>query len=339
MCRGEGQGGITLIEHHQRLYNRMRFEEKFRRVCRADHKPLSTERSYWYHAKHFILWLGAKSEDDLRLDATENFREFLADEANRDISASTQDQAFNALRFLFEKVLDVRLGDLSGIPRAKRQEIMVDVPPLDIAKSIVESVAGRPGLVLRTQLGAALRVSDALRIRVKDLDFRRKQIAIQRSKGGKSRLVPMPASLIPALAALVQERSRIQQNDLRAGFGWVHLPGQLAKKYPGQDHSLEWQFIFFSERISTDPQTGNRGRYHILPAVIQRSMASAREKLGLRQHYTPHCLRHATAQFWEREGVPHSDIQRLLGHSDLRTTQRYLLSGRSGIPKGIPTPI
>lgn len=317
----------------------MKFEEKFKRVCRADRKPLTTERSYWAVARRFIIWSGAQSEDELRQDATENFREFIADEANRDIAASTQDLAFNALRYMFEIVLDIRLGDLKGIARAKRQEIMVDVPPMDLAKLIVNSVPGMHGLVLRTQLGSALRISDALRIRVKELDFRRKMIAIQRSKGGKSRMVPMPESLIPELTALVRERTRVHENDLRQGLGWVHLPGQLAKKYPGQDHSLEWQFIFFSDRISTDPQTGNIGRYHLLPAVVQRAMADARRKLKITAHYTPHCLRHATAQFWEKEGLEHSKIQVLLGHSDLKTTQRYLLSGRSGIPKGVPSPI
>lgn len=317
----------------------MKFEEKFKRVCRTDRKPLTTERSYWSVARRFIKWSGALSEDELKQDATENFREFISDEANRDIAASTQNVAFNALRFMFERVLDVRLGDLQGIARAKRQEIMVDVPPLDVALNIVNSVPGRNGLVLRLQLGSALRISDALRIRVKDLDFRRKMIAIQRSKGGKSRLVPLPESLIPELEALVAERTRVHENDLREGLGWVHLPGQLAKKYPGADHSLRWQYIFFAERISTDPQTGNIGRYHILPSPVQRSMAASRRKLKIREHYTPHCLRHATAQFWEKEGVEHSKIQVLLGHSDLKTTQRYLLSGRSGLPKGIPTPI
>jgi len=317
----------------------MRFEEKFKRQCRADRLALTSERSYWHVAKRFVLWSGAQSEDELKLDATENFREFITDEANRDISASTQNISFHALRFMFERVLDVRLGDLNGIARAKRQEIMIDVPPLDIAKSIVNFVPDMHGLVLRIQLGSALRVSDALRIRVKDLDFRRKMIVIQRSKGGKSRLVPMPESLMPELEALVRERGRVHENDLRDGLGWVHLPGQLATKYPGQDHSLEWQFIFFSDRISTDPDTGNIGRHHLLPAVIQRAMADARRKLKITKHYTPHCLRHATAQFWEREGVEHSKIQILLGHHDLKTTQRYLLSGRSGLPKGMPTPI
>ncbi len=301
----------------------MKFEEKFKRQCRSDRMALTSERSYWHVAKKFILWTGAKSEEELRQDATENFREFVADEANRNVSASTQNQAFHALRFMFERVLAVKLGDLNGIARAKRQEIMVDVPPLDLALTLVNSVAGRNGLALRVQLASALRVSDVLRIRVKDLDFRRKQIAIQQSKGGKSRLVPMSEKLLPELETHPDKREA----------------AALSKKYPGQDHSLAWQWAFFADRISTDPLSGNIGRFHIQPAVIQRAMADARLKLKITAHYTPHCLRHATAQFWEREGIEHSKIQVLLGHSDLKTTQRYLLSGRSGVPKGIPTPI
>lgn len=317
----------------------MRFEEKFKRQCRADHMALRSERSYWHVAKRFILWLGAQSEDELRLDATENFREFIADEANRDISASTQNIAFHALRYMFERVLDIRLGDLKGIKRVHRQEIMVDVPPLDVATKLVNSVPGRNGIALRTQLASALRVSDVLRIRVKDLDFRNKQIRIQQSKGGKSRIVPMSEQMMPELERLVADRTRVHENDLRAGLGWVETPGRLAIKYAGIDHSLAWQFVFYSDRISTDPKTGNIGRFHILPAVLQRALADARRKFNIRAHYTPHCLRHATAQFWERQQIEHSKIQVLLGHSDLKTTQRYLLSGRSGAPKGIPTPI
>lgn len=317
----------------------MKFEDKFKRQCRADRLALTSERSYWHVTKKFILWTGAKSEEELRLDPTENFREFIADEANRDVAASTQNQAFHALRYLFEQVLKIKLGDLKGIPRARRQEVMVDVPPLDVALKLVNSVPGRNGLALRVQLASALRVSDVLRIRVKDLDFRRKQIAIQQSKGGKSRLVPMSENLMPALEQLVTERTRIHENDLRQGLGWVEMPGLLAKKYPGQDHSLAWQFVFYSDRISTDPISGNIGRFHILPAVVQRAMADARKKFKITASYTPHCLRHATAQFWEKSLVPHSDIQRLLGHSDLKTTQRYLLSGRAGVPKHLPTPL
>lgn len=317
----------------------MRFEEKFKRQCRTDRLRRTSERSYWHVSRRFILWAGAKSEEELKQDATENFREFVAEEANRNVSRSTQNIAFHALRYLFERVLAVKLGDLDGITRSTREEIMVDVPPMEVALQLVNSVPGMNGLVLRNQLASALRVSDALRIRVKDLDFVRRQIAIQESKGGKSRMVPMSENLMLELQALVAERTRVHESDLRAGLGWVSLPGLLAKKYPGQDHSLAWQWLFYSKKISADPDTGNIGRFHVLPAVVQRAMAEARAKLKIVAHYTPHCLRHATAQFWEREGVEVSKISQLLGHKDMKTTQRYLQSGRAGMPKHLPTPI
>lgn len=317
----------------------MRFEEKFKRRCRADRQSPRTEHSYWHIAKRFVRWTGAKSEDELKRDATQNFREFVAEEANRNVAASTQNQVFHALRYMFEQVLATPLGDLSGIKRATKEEIMVDVPPMEVAKQIVNSVPGMNGLVLRCQLASALRVSDALRIRVKDLDFVRRQIAIQQSKGGKSRMVPLSENLLPELQTLVEQRTRVHENDLRAGLGWVSMPGLLAKKYPKMDHSIAWQWLFFSSRISTDPETGNIGRFHILPAVIQRAMGEARERLKITAHYTPHGLRHATAQFWEREGIEISKISQLLGHKDIKTTQRYLQSGRAGVPKNLTTPI
>ena len=316
----------------------MRFVEKFRHVCRAEGKPHTTFKSYWSVARQFVVWSGAKSEDDLRGNAPTRFREFLADELNRGVSRSTYRQARYALQMMFERVLAVPLGDLSTLPWPPNHEVMVNVPPIDLALKMVQAMPGMTGTVGRTQLSGALRISDALRIRVKDLDFRRRQIAIQRSKGGTSRFVPMDESLAPELEALLHERERRHKLDLAAGLGWVSLPGLLEKKYPGQEHSLEWQWLFFAGGISTDPETGNRGRFHLLPSAVQRAFAHARLSLGVHTHYTPHCLRHATAQFWEACGVPHSDIQRLLGHKDLKTTQRYLSSGRAGVPQGLPTP-
>lgn len=316
----------------------MRFIEKFRHVCRAEGKPHTTFKSYWAIARQFVRWAEAKSEDDLKVDAPNRFREFLADELNRGVSRSTYRQSRYALQMMFERVLTVPLGDLSNLPWPPNHEVMVNVPPIDLAFAIVQAMPGMSGTVGRTQLSGALRISDALRIRCKDLDFRRKMIAIQRSKGGTSRFVPMDESLAPELEALLRERERRHKLDLAAGLGWVSLPGLLEKKYKGQEYSLDWQWLFFAPNISTDPETGNRGRFHLLPAAVQRAFARARISLGIYTHYTPHCLRHATAQFWEASRVPHSDIQRLMGHKDLQTTQRYLSSGRSGVPRNLPTP-
>ncbi len=322
-------------------------KDNFITVCRAYHLALTTERSYWACAKQYIKWIGAKSAKDLENKATEKFREYLSNmanenpkrlEGNEGVSASTQNLNFHAIRFLLEKVIGVKLGDLSGIPRASREARIVDVPPDDIAKKIVEFINGKTGLAIRTIYGTAGRLNDVLRIRVKDLDFRKKLIAFQESKGNKSRLVPMPESLIPELKLLVRNRDSDHEKDLKAGYGWVSMPGRLAKKYPNEEKTLGWQYVFAADHVSKDPITGNMGRYHIFDVTLQRAMIDARKKLGIRRRYTIHSLRHSTAQFWERNGMTRSQIQYLLGHKNSATTDGYLLSGRNGVPKA-PSPI
>lgn len=322
------------------------FKDNFITVARAHHLALKTQRHYWCFAAKYIKWLGAKSAKDLEQDPTGNFRRYLSEMANNGnqvegdegVSASTQNGAYHSLRFLYEKVIGIRLGDLSGIPRAKGHEKIVDVPPSEVAKKIVEAVPGVNGIALRLIYGTAGRLNDILRLRVKDLDFRTKLIAIQESKGGKSRLVPMPTSLMPELSALVRERERIHEADMADGFGWVHMPGALAKKYPQEERSLGWQYAFASATRSKDPVTGKIGRHHIFDVTLQRAFHGAKSKLRIRRHYTIHGLRHSGAQFWERNNVPISDIQKLLGHSQVQTTMRYLKSGLRGVPK-VPTPI
>ncbi len=322
------------------------FKDNFITVCRAHHLALKTERHYWHFASRYIKWLGAKSAKELENNPTENFRRYLSEMANQGqriegdegVSASTQNSAFHALRFLYEKVIGIQLGDLSNIPRATGHERIVDVPPDDIAKRIVESIPGQSGVALRLIYGTAGRLNDILRLRVKDLDFRKRLISIQQSKGGKSRLLPMPSSLYDELSALVRERIRIHESDLAAGFGWVHMPGLLAKKYPKEQKSIGWQYLFASASRSKDPITGNIGRHHIFDVTLQRSFSAALKKLRIKRRYTIHSLRHAAAQFWERSGVPLSSIQELLGHSNPKTTMGYLKSGRHSVSK-IPTPI
>lgn len=322
------------------------FKDDFITVARAHHLSLSTQRAYWDCARRHIKWLGAKAAKDLEHDPTAQFRKHLTELANNGVqiegdegvSASTQNLFFHSLRFLYEKVLGVPLGDLSKIPKAVGHERIVDVPDDETAKRLVESVSGQNGVALRLIYGTASRLNDILRLRVKDLDFRKKLVAIQQSKGDKSRLVPMPASLIHELSALVKERERIHESDLAEGFGWVHMPGQLSKKYPGEENSLGWQYVFASSTRSKDPVTGKTGRHHIFDVTLQRAFNSAKTKLRIRRHYTIHGLRHSAAQWLERNGVERSMITKILGHKNSSTTDRYLQSGVKSVAK-VPTPI
>ena len=169
------------------------FKDDFQTVARAHHLALGTQRSYWCAASGYIKWVGAKSAKDLERDPTGNFRKYLSQMANQGEqiegdegrSASSQNLCFHALRFLYEKVLGIPLGDLSQIPRAHGHHRIVDVPPDEVAKRLVESVPGNNGVALRMIYGTAARLNDVARLRVKDLDFRKKLVAYQQSKGGK----------------------------------------------------------------------------------------------------------------------------------------------------------
>lgn len=322
-------------------------KDNFITIARANGLSLSTERAYWDCARKHIKRIGARSAKDMELNPTLQFREHLTALANEHpnrtegdegVSASTQNLYFHSLRFLYEKVLGLTLGDLSNIPKARGHERIVDVPDDETAKKIVESVTGINGVALRLIYGTGSRLNDVLRLRVKDLDFKRKLIAIQQSKGDKSRLVPMPVSLIPELSSLVKDRMRIHESDVLSGNGWVHMPGNLANKYPSEQKMIGWQYLFASASLSKDPITGNMGRHHIFDVTLQRAFADARKRLKIRRHYTIHSLRHAAAQFWERNNVERSKIQDLLGHKFSTTTDRYLRSGKKSVA-GTPTPI
>lgn len=316
----------------------LRFADTFATIANNHHLSLSTQRSYYGWARNLIKWAGIKSAAELADNPADLFTKYLSKLANDDMAKATQAQAWNALVFLFEKVVGVELGKISGVTRATRQERFIDVPEPEQAKRIVECVTGKTGLALRLIYGTAMRLNDCLRLRVKDLDLKRKEIAVQESKGGKARLVPMPQSLIPELDALIAERKRIHEQDLADGFGWVHMPHRLATKYPSEEKSLGWQYLFSSDRISKDPRTGKFGRHHLMDVTLQSAMKKSRERLRFKRRYSIHSLRHSCAQFWEKNGVSPSNIQQLLGHSDFSTTQRYLRSGKSGVPK-VPCPI
>lgn len=309
------------------------FKDNFITICRSNHLALKTERAYWHHARRYIAWLGAKSVKDLEQDPTGNFRKYLSamanqhpdrEEGNEGVSASTQNGNFHALRFLYEKVVGIQLGDLSKIPRAIAHQRIVDVPPMETALQIVKSVNGKTGLALRLILGTAGRLNDITRIRVKDLDFRKKLIAIQESKGGKSRLVPMPESLIPELKSIVSERIKIHESDVNSGLGWVSMPGLLAKKYPEDQKSIGWQFLFCADHVSKDPVTGNFGRQHLMDVTLQRAFLLAKRSLRIKKKFTIRSLRFSMARQWAKEGKSFRQIHEWLGYSQTENTEKII---------------
>lgn len=312
-----------------------KLKEQFSTVCRTRHLSLHTERQYWDWCRKMIAFCGIKTREDLLSGAEAKAAAFLAAEANRGVSASTHGQALNAIVFLYRDVLEKPLGVIPGLARPTRPARLPAVPAThQDAVDLVSSVQGRIGLVLRLLYGSALRVHDALRLRLHDLDFANNEIVIRSSKGDKDRVVPMPMALRCELKDLCDVREAEHMMDKRSGLGWVWLPGLFGKKNPRAHFETGWQYLFAAAGYSTDPVSGNKGRHHITAEAVQAAMRKARGRLKIRQRFTPHSLRHASAREMERRGNPLAAIQAQLGHSRIETTLRYLGAGKR-IPKAI----
>lgn len=267
------------------------------------------------------------SEGLLLVDAELKFSKFISSIAS-DVSPSTQNQAWNAIVMLYRDVLRYSLGEIPGAMRSKRTPRIRPIPASHAdSVAIIESIPGDIGLALKLIYGAALRIKECLRLRIKDFDFAENQILIYSGKGNKDAFVPMPVKLKDDLQDLITRRKALHLKDRQHRLGWVWLPDSLGKKYPKWHYAAEWQYVFASARTSIDPQSGNEGRHHLSPEAVQQAMAKACRKLGIKKRFTPHSLRHAAARFSEKNGTPISEIQRWLRHSDVETTLRYLGMG------------
>lgn len=313
-----------------------KLKDRFTDVCATKHLSIHTARAYWSWIVRYVKYHRAKSSAELCEQPQEKFAEFITTLARRDVAASTQNQAFNALIFLYERVLGESIGELPRIERAKRPERLMAVPAThEETMTILNQIHGDVGLALRLAYGSALRVSETLRIRLHDLDFARNSILIRGGKGDKDGTVPLPRSLAAELKRLVKRRELEHEAEVAVGEGWVQLPGRYGVKNPKAHHSLEWQFLFAGKSVSRDPISGNHGRHHILPETLQAAMRKACRELKLKKSFSPHSLRHSSAREMERRGTPVSEIQRCLRHSDIKTTQRYLGVGAGGRPNVI----
>lgn len=313
-----------------------KLKDRFSTICRVKHLSLKTERAYWSWVRSFVRHCGAKSSTDLCANAENKFSDFITAQARRGLSASSQNQAFNALIFLYREVEKIELGPLPEAERAKRPSRLPDLPGNhEEVIRLIHDIPGDCGLALRLIYGTALRISDALRLRLKDLDFASMEVLIRASKGDKDRIVPLPKSLEADLRELIARREIEHQQDLKSNRGWVFLPGLLGVKYPNLHYATDWQYLFASREFSRDPRSDNYGRHHLTPETIQNALRIARKNKGIKKRITPHSLRHASAREMERRGSPISEIQKCLGHADVETTMRYLGIGSGGKPKVI----
>jgi integron integrase len=307
-----------------------------RQAIRAQHYSLRTEQAYVAWIKRFIFFHGVRHPAEM---GEQEIRQFLSDLAvNEKVSASTQNQALNALLFLYQHVLNQPIGWVGDVVRAKRPKRLPVVLTRQEVRAILAQLEGAPLLVCTLLYGAGLRLSEALRTRVKDVDFVRNEVVVRDGKGEKDRVTMLPAAVKEPLLQHLEQVRRVHQADLKAGLGRAHLPYALARKYVNADREWGWQYIFPASSHFVDRQTGIRHRYHLHESVVQKAVKQAVRRAGLTKPASCHTFRHSFATHLLEDGYDIRTVQELLGHKDVSTTMIYThVLNRGG--RGVRSPV
>lgn len=251
----------------------------------------------------------------------EAFLTHLAKDEN--VSSSTQNQALNALLFLYRNVLQLDLPVPLHALRAKRSEHLPTVLSKDEVARVLSGMQGLYQLMVKLLYGCGLRLMECFHLRVKDIDFEQSQIIVREGKGEKDRATMLPASLIQPLKNQITFVKNQHERDLAQGYGSVELPFALSQKYPNVDKELGWQYIFPSDRLSTDPRSGIVRRHHLDPSGLQRAVRTAVKLAKIDKPINPHTFRHCFATHLLEAGYDIRTVQELLGHKDVKTTMIY----------------
>jgi len=295
--------------------------EQLRAKVRTLHYSMRTEDVYADWARRFILFHDKRHPKGMGAPEVEAFLTHLAVE--RKVSASTQNQAKAALLFLYKQVLGIDLPWLAEIVTAKASRRLPVVLTQREVRDLLLQLDGTMVLIASLLYGTGMRVLEALRLRVKDIEFERREIIVREGKGSKDRVTVLPENLIAPLQTQLQIARTRHAQDLAAGLGAVHMPDALAVKYPKSARSWGWQYVFPSPILSTDPRSGERRRHHVLEQSIQRAVASAARRAGIAKPVSPHVLRHSFATHLLQSGYDIRTVQELLGHRDVATTMIY----------------
>src|SRR5574343_108361 len=315
------QGSKAPLNSDEMQNRPVRLLDEVRNRLRLKHYSLRTEKVYVYWIRRYILENGKTHPRELGGRAVEAFLSKLA--TKDQVSASTQNQALSALLFLYREVLGIDLPWMEHVVRAKQSRRL----PVVLSKSqtmlLLSKLSGREWLAASLLYGAGLRLMEAMRLRVKDLNFERNEITVRAVKVGKDRKTVLPFSLKPHLQRQVEQARALHAKDLGEGYGAVSLPFALARKYPRAESDFGWQYVFPASRRGIDPFDGREKRHHIDEKVLQRAVRNAAIQAGLHLPVSPHTLRHCFATHLLESGSDIRTVQELLGHQDVATTQIY----------------
>ena len=300
---------------------RFRLLERLRHRLRTRHYSEKTEKAYCGWVRRFVLFHDQRHPNTMGEPEIAEFLTHLANEKN--VSAQTQNQALHAILFLYRHVLARPIGFVPEIAPARRPRRLPVVLSQAEVRMILEGMRGVPRLCATLMYGSGLRVSECLSLRVKDVDFDRREILVRAGKGDKDRRVPLPATAIPALRVHLERVRQQFFRDPARGISGAALPGALGRKLPNADREWIWQFVFPATRPFKEKSTGLLRRHHLHHTVIQRAVTEAARSTGIAKRATCHSLRHSFATHLLEAGADIRTIQELLGHSSVQTTMVY----------------
>lgn len=298
-----------------------RLLDQVRTAIRVRHYSTSTEKAYCYWIRLFIRFHKMRHPREMGGEEINAFLNYLAIERN--VSPSTQSQALNAIIFLYRRVLTIDLGHFDNFARAKPRRRLPVVFTHEEALRVLDQLEGKCWLMASLLYGCGLRISECLRLRVKDIEFSRRSIYVRDGKGGKDRVTVLPDSLVDPLTEQLAHIKNVHNFDLREGYGDVYLPYAIARKYPNAGRTFAWKYVFPASKPSRDPRSGVIRRHHLDATVIQKAVRQAIRKLGLNKPASCHTFRHSFATRLLERGSDLRTIQELLGHADVRTTEIY----------------
>ena len=310
--------------------------EQVRDVVRRKHFSIRTEQAYTEWIRRFILFHRKRHPLEMGEAEVTQFLTHLARTNN--VAAATQNQALSALLFLYKEVLQQELGWLARVERPKKPARLPVVLDREEIHKVFSHLHGTSSLMAGLLYGSGLRLMECVRLRVKDVDLAALRITVRDGKGGKDRVTMLPVNLAEAMRRhLVKARVQHEQ-DLAEGFGAVHLPTALERKYSNANKQWSWQYIFPSSRVAVDPRSGMAQRHHIAESVLQRALKAAVAASGISKLATCHSLRHSFATHLLENGYDIRTVQELLGHKDVSTTMIYThVLNRPGL--GVKSPL
>jgi integron integrase len=310
--------------------------DQVRDKIRLKHYSYRTEQTYVQWIRRFILFHNKRHPKEMNCAEIEAFLSHLAIQGQ--VAASTQNQALSALLFLYREVLQQELSGPIDALRAKRSHYLPTVLTKAEANAILERMVGGPRLVGQLLYGSGLRLSEGLRLRVKDLDFAQHQIVVRDVKGNEGRVTMLPVCSIQPLQQHLQRVKQLHQRDLERGYGAIALPYALGRKYPNAQREWVWQYVFPSSAISVHPRSGEQQRYHCHESTIQKAVKQATRRAAIPKRVGCHTFRHSFATHLLEDDYDIRTVQELLGHKDVKTTMIYThVLNRGG--RGVRSPL